>query len=255
MHPVQKHTRSAVRSLAAAALACNGASQPTRKARLAKLALQAYELATEYDTDFYLSGPDYERLRESAASQAQTYKAFCRDGKEIRVTIPEKESCFDRFVQKCYPQPKEELSAAAEELAESAAEDEAEAAVAEVTPLMEQAANEAEVAEFARSHNLVEWETGGGCSALGFQWTDLTYALFTEPEDPTAPLSLGTPVACGWYDAQGEQLLEITFPSLSAAYEALDDGWEMIWKLQKSGSRWDASQAISPEQLRAAVRK
>lgn len=190
MIPVQKHTRSAVRSLAAAALACNGAAQPGRKARLAQAALDLYELATEYDTDFYISGPDYERVREAAkggrAGQGWLY----------------------------LPPADEGIAAARAEAADQ-----------------EQAAGEAEVAEFARSHNLVVWPTGGGCEALAFEWTDGSYVLFTDKDDPAVPASLGTPVQLGWFNSKGDQILQVQFPTLGQAYEAIDDGWSAINRL------------------------
>ena len=115
----------------------------------------------------------------------------------------------------------------------------------------ERAAGEAEVAEFARSHNLVVWPTGGGCEALAFEWTDGSYILITEKDDPAVPTSLGSPVACGWYSTQGEEILQVEFPTLQAAYDALDDGWKAVGEF---AWQWKAKpEVLTVEQLRDLV--
>lgn len=83
----------------------------------------------------------------------------------------------------------------------------------------------------ARMEGLDEWQTGGGCTALGRMGDEgsaVHHVLVTESDDPTVPQSLETPVTVGWYKADGFALLQVTFPHFAEAIEAIDLGIDSI---------------------------
>ncbi len=91
----------------------------------------------------------------------------------------------------------------------------------------------------AREANLSVFSTGGGCTALGRMGDSLAaggtnaasrvhHVLITDSEDPCVPLNADAPCVVGWYDAEGDTILQVTLPNLADAFRALDHGPDTI---------------------------
>ena len=81
------------------------------------------------------------------------------------------------------------------------------------------------VVAWARKHindNAAEWETGGGCRAIGIRTDDSGHWLITVADDSDVPTSLEVPVCVGRYDDSGEHWICFTCPDMAAAARLIE---------------------------------
>ncbi len=105
------------------------------------------------------------------------------------------------------------------------------------TPEQQQAFDAA--VQVGEAYNLSLFHTGGGCTALGRMGDSIAaggsnadsrvhHLLVTDSEDPCVPLDPRAPCVVGWYDEEGDCILQVTLPNFADAMRALDFGPDTI---------------------------